>query len=556
MAPTEEKTAAMAPTEEKIEDLSHGLAPTVEPSDSPRPLRKPVSFWLSFLALCLMVLIVALDATTLPVALPVISNDIGGTTLEAFWANICFLLAAVIVLPLYINASDVLGRIVPLYTAFFLFFTGSLIFALAPSMSVVIVGRTIQGLGGSGLDALNEIITADMTTLKERPLYLSLMAIPTAAGAILGPIIGALLSQFVSWRWIGWINLPLTGAAFLLVLLNLRLKPLEGSFLEKGRQLDFIGGLLFTVGCAAFVLPLSWAGSIYPWSSWKTLLPFLLGTPVLVVFAVVERCAKQPILPYRLLKSTTTVTSFLGALLHGLVVYNLNTYLPMFIQAVFSETPLQSAITLLPMNIIAFFSAAVSPVAVSISRRYLPSIWSGWVLLTLGVGLLALLKPGDSVAFRTGLPAVVAVGMGAFYSILNLPVQASVPTADDQGVAVGLVVFLRLFGGVIGVALGSTIFSSVFDNSIAALGELPGALAALRDSSKAISFIPQLRNPHHLGVPSATLSSVIDVYSKSFRMIWFVLIGFAGLGLVLALFTKEETMENEDLGRQHFESFQ
>lgn len=551
----------MAPTQEKTEDPSHGSAsraPTAELPDlpgSPGPLRKPASFWLSFLALCFMVLIVALDATTLAVALPVISNDIGGTTLEAFWANICFLLTAVIVLPLYINASDVLGRTIPLYAAFILFFVGSLIFALAPSMGVVIVGRTIQGLGGSGLDALNEIITADMTTLKERPLYLGLMAIPNAAGAILGPIIGALLSQYVSWRWIGWINLPLTGAAFLLVLFNLRLKPLEGSFVEKGRQLDFMGGLLFTIGCAAFVLPLSWAGSIYAWSSWKTLLPFLVGIAVLVVFAVVERSAKQPILPYRLLKSITTVTSFLGAFLHGLVVYNLNTYLPMFIQSVFLETPLRSAITLLPMSIIAFVAAAVSPVAVSMSRRYLPSIWTGWLLLTLGVGLLALLKPGDSVAFRTGLPAVVAVGMGAFYTILNLPVQASVPTADDQGVAVGFVVFLRLFGGVIGLALGSTIFSSVFQTSIAALGDLPGALAALRDSNQAISFIPQLRNPH-LGVSSATLSSVIDAYSKSFRIIWLVLIAFAGLGLVLALFTKEETMENEELGRQQFEPSQ
>lgn len=84
---------------------------------------------------------------------------------------------------------------------------------------MVIVGRTILGPGGSGLDALNEIITADMTILKERPLYFSLMAIPSAAGAILGPIIGALLSQFVSWRWTGWINLPLISAAFLLVVL-------------------------------------------------------------------------------------------------------------------------------------------------------------------------------------------------------------------------------------------------------------------------------------------------------------------------------------------------
>ena len=162
-------------------------------------IKKPAAFYLSFLSLCIMVFITSLDTTTLGVALPVIARELGGTTLETFWANVCFMLAVVVFQPLYMSTSDVLGRKIPLYTAFLLFLIGSLVFALAPNMAAVIVGRAIQGLGGSGLDVLNEIITADMTTLKERPLYLGILAIPMAAGAIMGPPVGALLSQFVRY---------------------------------------------------------------------------------------------------------------------------------------------------------------------------------------------------------------------------------------------------------------------------------------------------------------------------------------------------------------------
>ena len=178
--------------------------------------KKPLSFHLSFLGILFMVFIVSLDTTTLAVATPVIARELGGTTIESFWASICFMLAVSVTQPLYISTSDVLGRKIPLYTAYLLFAVGSIIFGVAPNMSTLIIGRTIQGLGGSGIDVLNEIITADMTTMKERPMYLGILGIPMAAGCILGPIVGSLFTQFVSWRWIGWINLPLIGFSFFL----------------------------------------------------------------------------------------------------------------------------------------------------------------------------------------------------------------------------------------------------------------------------------------------------------------------------------------------------
>ncbi|CAO1601818.1 hypothetical protein XANCAGTX0491_005455 [Xanthoria calcicola] len=135
---------------------------------------KPPSFYLSFIALNLMVFIISLDATALNVAIPNITSDLHGTTLEAFWANLAYICALVVTQPIYTNLSDVLGRKIPLNIAFFLFFLGSIVFAVANSMSIVLGGRILQGLGGGGLDVLGEVILADLTTLKERPLYLGL----------------------------------------------------------------------------------------------------------------------------------------------------------------------------------------------------------------------------------------------------------------------------------------------------------------------------------------------------------------------------------------------
>ncbi|GAB7347259.1 hypothetical protein MBLNU459_g3351t1 [Dothideomycetes sp. NU459] len=541
--PIEAPSAIITPGDEALS--------TEAPAAGTTP-KKSASFFVSFFALLIMVLIVTIDSTVLAVAIPIIARDLGGSTIQAFWANICFLLAVVVVQPVYMSTSDVIGRKIPLYTAFLLFFVGSIVFATAPNMGVVIAGRTIQGLGGSGLDVLNEVITADMTTLKERPLYLSLLAIPMAAGAILGPPVGALLAEYTTWRWIGWINLPLTGLGFVLVFFFLNLRSLEGSLLGKARRLDLFGMALFILGCATFVLPLSWAGSLYSWGSWQTLVPLIVGSLVLVILAIYERRPEQPVLPYRLFGSITAVTTLLGAFLHGLVLYAVNTYLPLFMQAVQLETPLQAAVTLLPFYILTLFFSVLSPLAVSKLGNYLWNIWIGWIFLALGLGLLSLINQYSSGPFRTGMPVVVAVGIGIVFTVLVLPMQASVQTTDDAGLAAGLLVCFRLFGGLVGLSLGATIFSSVFGKSVSALGTLPSNLAVLMDSNAAIGFIPQLRALHSES-PGEKLTQVIAAYGDSFRMIWLVMVAFAGLGFVSSLFTKSLTIDNEELGRQRFE---
>lgn len=472
--------------------------------------------------------------------------------MESFWAGIAYFLGLVVSQPLYASVSDIFGRKPPLYVAFALFFAGSLTFALAQSMNAIVAGRVIQGLGGGGLDVLGEIIVADMTTLKERPLYIGIMALPIALGSILGPTIGALFSDLVSWRWIGWINLPLLGISFPILAFSLRLRPLESSFQTKVNRLDWIGMSLFTIGCIAFVLPLSWADALFPWKSVETILPLLLGAIVLVLFAVYERKPKAPVFPYQVFRSRTAAVTLCGAFLHGMALYTLLQYVPLFYQAVLLDGRIESAVTLLPTSIISVVSAMLFVMGVGKGGKgYLPRIWFGWFLTVLGIGLLCLLSPSSSTAMTFGIPIIWGAGIGALLRSLHLPMQASVPSADDTGHAIAIMLTFRCLGGLIGLAICSTVFNSVFAHAITAVGHLPDELAVLRNPPDAIAFIPMLRE---LNLPADVIAPVLEAYLSAMRAIFYAMLGFSGLGFVISFFTEELSLQKTERGRQQFEA--
>ena len=462
------------------------------------------------------------------------------------------MLAVVVTQPLYTSTSDVLGRKPPLYCSFLLFVAGSIVFSLSQDMPTLIAGRILQGLGAGGIDVLGEIIVADMTTLKERPLYLGLLAVPMSVGSILGPSVGALFSQRASWRWIGWVNLPVCAVGLGLVFFFLRLREREEGVKERLGRLDWMGMGIFSVGATALVLPLSWAGAMYAWGDWKTVVPLVVGVGVLGVFVAYEGSerVKEPALPLRLFRSRTAVVSFVGSFVHGMVVYCLLLYLPLFFQAVLLESPLQSAVSLLPLSIITVAVSVLSAVSVELFRRYRWNIWVGWGMLSVGLGLLSLLGQNASTAVKFSAQVVAGVGVGALYTILVLPVQASAPSVDDTGLAVGVFVSFRLFGALIGLAIGSSVFSSVWEMSVSDLSSLPDSLGVSFSGYEAIQLIPSLGK---LKLPPDALALLLGVYEKSMRAIWYVLVGFSVLGLLTSLLTREITLDREEMGRQRFE---
>ncbi|RYP85596.1 hypothetical protein DL769_000937 [Monosporascus sp. CRB-8-3] len=466
-------------------------------SESPPKSKKPLSFYVSVFGLGLVALITSWDATSLAIALPAITSQLHGTTLESFWASISFTLGIAITQPIY------------------------------------------------------DIILADITSLKERPMYLGLLAIAMALGTVSGPIVGALLSDFVDWRWIGWINLPIVGVSFLAFVFFLRLRAIPMSFMAKLHRLDWFGMLLFAVGATAMALPLSWADALYPWSSWRTLVPFVVGLVILVIFGFYERkIPVEPALPFRIFSNITSISSLITGFVHGMIMYTLLQYLPLFFQAVFLEPPLEAALSSLPVCCLTVAFSFVAPVIIQLTRRYRLLLWLGWVILTVFLGLWCLVGQTTSRAEAYAFQSMLGVGIGTVFTGAQVPMQASVAHVDDTGLAVGTLIVIRLFGALVGLSIGSTVFNSVFQKSIAALGTLPEPVRALGDASQAINFIPVLRT---LDLPSEFMTSLIEAYQVPFRAIWIVMTCLSGVGLFVSLLIKELTLEKEDVGRQGFE---
>ncbi|KAI1171314.1 MFS general substrate transporter [Nemania sp. FL0916] len=534
-------------------------APTTRPVEGEQPVptpletranKKPFSFYMSLTCLGLVSLIVSWDATALSVAIPVIAAQLHATTLEAFFASIAFTLAVAVSQPLYLSISDALGRKAPFYVALVLFTVGSILFAVARSIEVVIVGRLVQGLGGGGLDILQEIIIVDMTSLKERPGYLAIMALPIALGSILGPVIGALLCQFATWRWLGWINLPFVGPAIPLAVLFMRLRPVDQDLKTKLRRLDWGGMFVFTVGATAVSLPLSWADTLYPWTSWRTLLPLIVGVVAFIAFGFYEARPVQPMLPYRLFNNRTAVVSIIGGTIHGLLLFSLLLYLPLFFQAVYLQTPLESAVSILPACIVSVAFSVFAPVCVEFTRRYTHLLHSGWIILTLFTGLWSTVNQTTSKAERDTFLVLLGVGLGIVFQTIPFPLQASVEDADDSGRIVGLLVITRFLGGLFGLAIGSFVFSSGFAHQIATFGPLPAEISQLSDPHQAIGFIPALRT---LSLDAETMRRLTEAYRVPFRTVWIVLASISGVGLLTSLLTRQLDLEKEDLGRQRFD---
>lgn len=463
-----------------------------------------------------------------------------------------YTLCGLIMQPVVTSISNVFGRKPPLYICMTLFFIGSIVFALAKNMKTIIIGRVLQGLGGGGIDVLAEVILTDMTTLQERAKYLGLMAIPMAFGNIMGPSVGALFATYASWRWIGWINLPFLGISIPLVFFFLNLRPLQLdiSFATNLKSLDWIGMILVIVGITIFVLPLSWAGSLFPWSSWKTLFPMFSGVAVLVIFAFYEAKPAAPIAPHRIFRSKTANMTLAGGFLHGAILVTLLQYLPLLYQAVQLETAILSAVSLIPTVIISVVFAAASMMMVPVFGGYTWILRMAWVILTLGTGLLALFDVGSSSSIRFGLPILWGAGV-ALLRLNLLPMQASVKNIDDTGLAIGQLLTIRMFGGLVGLTIASTIFNSVFSTSIASSSvQLTGPLEPLSNASNAIAFIGELRS---MKVSPETSDLVLMVYLKCFRTIFYTMTGLSGMGLLTSMFVDEIELSGQNLGNQRFE---
>ncbi|KAI4246912.1 MAG: hypothetical protein L6R42_009760, partial [Xanthoria sp. 1 TBL-2021] len=372
--------------------------PAGVPAAIPDIMWKPSPrLYLAFLTLAVITMMVALDGTSLSVALPIISEDLGGTAIEAFWSGTSFLLCSTIFQPSFASFSHIFGRKPMILTGLVFFLIGAIIAAVARDFAVLLAGRSLQGIGGGGLIALTEIVVADLVPLRLRGQWFGLISAMWALGSVTGPIIGGAFAQGANWRWIFWINLPFIGIAFVFVPLFLKLAFKPSSFTAQLARVDWFGSFLFIASTTSFLIPITWGGVSYPWTSWHTLVPLCLGIAGLITFITYEEIvATEPLIRLVIFKNRTAAVSYIATVLHGMILWSILYYLPLYYEAVKGFSPIISGVALFPETFTVAPASVVVGILITVTGRYRWAIWAGWVLTVLGTGLLCLLDVDTS----------------------------------------------------------------------------------------------------------------------------------------------------------------
>ncbi|KAM3075389.1 hypothetical protein ACMFMF_006064 [Clarireedia jacksonii] len=505
----------------------------------------------TFACLAVLNFVCAIDATILSVALPTIATDIHATAIQAFWCGTSFLLCSTVFQPTWASFSHIFGRKSVLLTALLLFSIGTIIASVAKDITLLLVGRCIQGIGGGGLVGLTYVILADMVTLRERGKWMSIISLQWAIGSVIGPVIGGAFAEKASWRWIFWLNIPFCVVSAVGIPICLKLNTKEGSVWNKLKMFDWLGSFLFIASTTSLLIPVTWGGVMYPWKSVRTLVPLLIGIGGLIIFLVYTVCiSKDPLIRRSLFNSPTAIVAYFGTLVHGIAVWSLLFYMPLYFEVAKNFSSIQSGIGLFPLTFTTAPAAVVVGLVIAKTGRYRPSIWFGWALSTLGLGLLILLKESTSTVSWIFITLVPGIGFGCLFSAQGFAAQASASSADLP-FAGAMYSFFRAFGQTIGVAISGVIFQNAFKKKI-----LGTAYAVFADdwSKDASAFVQIVKAWSDNGAEGEMKVVVIRAYVESLRMVWIIMCAVVAVAFLTSVtFTKEIAMSKEIDSDQAFD---
>ncbi|KAJ7210523.1 iron permease [Mycena pura] len=483
-------------------------------------------FWCIILSLALCILLTAVEFTAVGTALPVIVHDLSGD--KFVWVGSAYTLGSTALIPFCGGLAQIFGRRAVVLVAIALFCIGSALSGAATSINFLIA---IQGLGAGTITALTQIIIADLVPLKERGSFNGVMALAWGIGGGSGPVIGGSLAERGQWRWLFYLNLPICGLAAILVAIFLRLKKPNMPLRDKLKRIDWIGTSLIVASTTSVVIALTWAGIQFPWSSAKVLVPLILGFLGLAGFLAYEATVPEyPIVPVSLLGSRTAFSGYLQNFFNGIVLSTLAYWLSIYFQACKDAGPTAAGVDGFGLSYTISPTCLLAGLAIQKTARYRQPMWVGWVLMIVGCALLGTLDENSSRAKCYGFQALVGVGMGIIYVSAYFPVLAPIPV-EQSAPALAFFTFLRNFALIWGVTIGGTVLQNELATRLppAFLAQLPGH----GGTQIAFQVIPSIR-----GLPVPLKDEVRHAFAGSLRVLWNVLVGVSGAGLLASLLMK------------------
>ncbi|KKO99408.1 hypothetical protein THAR02_08489 [Trichoderma harzianum] len=492
--------------------------------------------WCVFIVLCLLSFISAIDATIVTTSLPTITRDIGGSQ-EYVWVVNSFLFTSTVPQPLFGQISDIFGRRNPMIVAIALFGLGSGLAGGAQNPGMLIAARTIQGLGSGGLYVLSDIIVCDMVPPRHRGPYLGAILSTAAIGTTIGPIIGGALA-LKNWRWIFWLNLPAAAIGLLAIVLILNVKYTRSpSWRHALSRVDFLGNIIFVPSMVSIFFGLIMGGTRgYPWSSWKIIVPLVLGVLGWVTFHVHQASpvCREPSMPPRLFKHRTSSGGFIIIFLGAIILQAINYFLPVYFQGVKGATPLMSGVYFLAFALAIMPFGGMAGAFMSKTGLYIPLHWLGFALSAIGVGLFSTLDVSSSRAAWVGYQVLASGGTGIIFTV-TLPSTLAALPESDVAVATGTYSFVRSFGLVWGATMASIAFNGQINSHAASISNQEIRNLLIDGGAYAYAAV---QNGGIAELPDPTRSQVIAVYVKALRVVWWIVTAISGLGFFATFIEK------------------
>lgn len=498
-------------------------------------------------ALMLAMLLAALDQTIVSTALPRIASDLNGLN-KLSWVVTSYLITSAVVTPLYGKISDQLGRKKIFQIAIIIFLVGSALCGLSQNMDQLILFRGLQGIGAGGLTALVFAIIGDIIPPRQRGRYQGYFGSVWALSSIVGPLLGGLFTDHLSWRWIFYINIPfgLIALSAIAARLHLPVRKIE-------HRIDFLGAILLAGSVVCLLLAAVLGGNTYAWLS----VPMyeLVGGGILLalIFIVRESKAREPIIPLRLFKNDIFSVASLLSFLSGAAMFGAMTFIPEYQQVVRGYSATKSGLLMLPM--VAGLMLAMIPSGRIISKygKYRPFPIIGTGVTTLGLWLFSHISLTTSQLTLSVWMLVLGFGIGSYMQVMTLAVQNSVDR-KDMGTATSVVTFFRSMGASFGTAIFGAILTARLTHYLGVY--LPTSVSS-HISTKSL----QQSTASMAHIPADILHDILTAFSSAFHDVFLWTVPFALLTFAISFFLREtplktstkETAEGESFERVHAE---
>ncbi|MEE2638207.1 MAG: MDR family MFS transporter [Acidobacteriota bacterium] len=469
----------------------------------------------------------ALDQTIVATALPTIVGELGGLDYYA-WVVTAYLLSSTVCTPLYGKVSDIYGRRITFQTAILIFLLGSLLAGVARGMLELVLARGVQGVGAGGVMALTFAVVGDIVSPRQRGRYIGFLAGTWAVASVIGPLLGGLIVDTTTWRWVFLINLPVGAAALVVISMALRL-PVR----QHRVPIDVTGALLLTIGVSLSLLALVWGGTEYAWGS--TTIVGLATTGLIVTAAFVwwETRAPEALLPIRLFRNRIfSMSSALGFLV-SFALFGGVVFLPLFLQVVNGVSATSSGLLILPLTAGIVTGSIGSGRLTTSTGRYKMFPVVGMALAVVGMSLLSQMHGDTSRLASSGYMVVLGLGVGMVLQVSLLALQNAVHYRD-LGVATSSAQFFRSMGGAFGVA----IFGAIMNERL--LTELPARLPAETLAGVSGEITGLLNSPAAIrALPPPVGSAISASLELAIQSVFFWAIPIMAVGFACACYLPE-----------------